>query len=234
MKTVITSDRKAVILNDDGTWKYAAPTGNMMEKLNAVSIPAGIIEGVKGMFGKLGIRVIDTGEAFTIIHRGDRVEFAPGVSAGSVDILVEVYAFQLERLIQEIRKGSLDELEQFRIARTVFAGAAGKRHMMSNPLMSNSILRRAIRGKNLMHVHLLSPDPVQEPDATYTILFVNNSMMAVPGLHGEPQRVLRVPLAEAIALQKNLFGGMKTGDITKWLKIAKWYVDWRKRVEVPL
>jgi hypothetical protein len=234
MKTVITSDRKAVILNNDGTWKYAASTGSIQERLKALSIPAGIVETVKGMFIRLGVRVIDTGEAFTVIHRGDRVEFASGASAGAVDLTVDVYAFQLERLAEQIGKGSLDELEQFRIARTVFAAAAGKRHMMSNPLMSNAILRRAIRGKNLMHVHVVSPDPSQEPDATFTVMFINRAQLVVPGLHGDPQRVLRVPVAEAIALQKHLFGGMKTGGITKWLKIAKWYVDWRKRVEVPL
>jgi hypothetical protein len=78
MKTVITSDRKAVILNSDGTWKYAASTGPILERLKALSIPAGIVETVKGMFVRIGVRVIDTGEAFTVIHRGDRVEFAPG------------------------------------------------------------------------------------------------------------------------------------------------------------
>jgi hypothetical protein len=44
---------------------------------------------------------------------------------------------------------------------------------------------------------------------------------------------LRVPFAAAIALQKNLCAGMKAGTaLPKWTTIARWYVDWRKRVEV--
>ena len=46
----------------------------------------------------------------------------------------------------------------------------------------------------------------------------------MPGLHGTPLRILRVPFADAIALQKKLFAGMKAGSApAKWVKIAKWY-----------
>ena len=233
MRRVITPDQKVVILNDDGTWTYSTAAGPLLARLKSLAVPPSFVEMVKDMFVRIGIRVIDTGEAFTCIHLGDRIEFAPGVSEKSVDFTVDVYAFQLERLAEHVRKGTLDDLERFRIARTLFSTAVGRRHVMSNPLMSNSVLRRVIRGKNLMHVHLVSPDPSQEPDAPFTILFINDAQLVVPGLHGEPKRVLRVPVEEAVALQKNLFAGMKSGKAAAWLKIAKWYVDWRKRVEVP-
>jgi hypothetical protein len=84
-----------------------------------------------------------------------------------------------------------------------------------------------------MHVTLVSPDKAQEPDVAYTIIFINGEQVVVPGLYGTPLRILRVPFADAIALQKNLFAGMKAGTApSKWIKIARWYVDWRKRVEV--
>jgi hypothetical protein len=179
------------------------------------------------------VKVIDTGEAFTCVHRGDRIEFVPGVNETSVDFTAQVYQFQLERLAEHMRRGTLDEVEQFRIACALFISAAGSRHIMANPLMANAALRRVIRGKNLMHVTLVSPDPTQEPDVTYTIMFINGEQLVVPGLHGKPLRILRVPFSDAIALEKNLFAGLKAGLApSKWIKIAKWYVDWRKRVEV--
>jgi hypothetical protein len=99
--------------------------------------------------------------------------------------------------------------------------------------MSNSVLRRMIRGKNVMHVTMVSPDPAQEPDAHYTVIFINGEHLAVPGLHGTPGRVLRVPLPEVIELQRLMFAGLKAGSApSRWLKIAKSYVEWRKRVEV--
>ena len=233
MKQIITADRKVVILNDDGTWKYAPGTGSNLDQFRTRKVPSGIVEATIGMFSRLGIRVIETGEQFTCIHHGDRVEFIAGIDAANVDFTVEVYAFQLERLAAQISAGRLDDLEQFRITRTLFTAARGKRQLMAHPLMSNPILRQVIRGKNLMHVRLISPDPGEEPDAVYTVLFINREWLVIPGLYGTPKRVLRVPVSEVIALQKNLFAGMKSGDIKKWLKIAKWYVEWRKRVEVP-
>jgi hypothetical protein len=233
MTALITPDRKVVLLRDDGTWKYASAAGSTLERLKTLSVPPAVAETVKGMFSQLGVRVIDTGEAFTCIHRGDSVEFMSGVNERTVDFTVQVYQFQLERLAEYIRKGTIDEVEQFRIACALFATAAGSRHIMNNPLMSNGVLRRMIRGKNLMHVTLVSPDAAQEPDVVYTIIFINGEQVVVPGLHGTPLRILRVPVADAITLQKNLFAGMKAGAApAKWIKIAKWYVEWRKRVEV--
>jgi hypothetical protein len=233
MMTVITPDRKVVLLRDDGTWTYGTAAGSTLDRLKTLSVPPAVAETVKGMFSQLGVRVIDTGDAFTCVHRGGSVEFVPGVNERTVDFTVQVYQFQLERLAGYVRKGTIDDVEQFRIACALFATAAGSRHIMGNPLMSNGVLRRMIRGKNLMHVTMLSPDPAQEPDAAYTIIFINGEHVVVPGLHGTPLRILRVPFADAIALQKNLFAGMKAGSaLTKWVKIAKWYVDWRKRVEV--
>jgi hypothetical protein len=233
MKTVITQDRKVVQLHDDGTWKYVTPAGSAAELLKGLTIPPAVVEAARGMFSRIGVRVIDTGEAFTCTHAGDHVEFAGGVNEASVDFTARVYQFQLERLAGYVRRGRLDDVEQFRIASTFFTSSAGKRHLMANPMMSNSVLRRIIRGKNLIHVTLLSPDPAEEPDATYTIIFINGERLVVSGLHGTPLRVLRVPFKDAMDLQKTVFAGLTAGKApSKWIKIAKWYVEWRKRVEV--
>ena len=234
MTTVITRDGKAVVLHDDGTWKYATAAGSTLERLKALSVSPAIADTVKGLFSQLGVRVIDTGEAFTCVHRGDSVAFVAGLNERTVDFAVQVYQFQLERLAGYIRQGTLADVEQFRIACALFATGTGSRHIMGNPLMSNAVLRRMIRGKNLMHVTMVSPDPAQEPDAAFTILFINREHVVVPGLHGTPLRILRVPFADAVDLQKHLFAGMKAGLAPfKWLTIARWYVGWRKRVETP-
>ena len=204
----------------------------ILDRLRALPISPAIAETVHGMFDKVGVRVKDTGEAFTWIQRDGGIELVPGVDDKSVDFTVQVSQFQIERLADYIQRGALDDVQKFRIASALFSTAAGKRHMMNNPLMSNATLRRMIGGKNLMHVTLVSPDAAQEPDVTYTILFINGEQLVVPGLHGTPLRVLRVPFQDAIALQKNLFAGMKAGTVSEWIKIAKWYVDWRKRVDV--
>lgn len=235
MTTVITPDRKVVELNDDGTWKYAVSSGSVLDHLKTLTIPPAVVQSTKEMFSHVGVRVIETGEAFTCIHLGDRVDFVPGVHEASVDFTARVHLFQLQRLAGYVRRGRLDAVEQFRIACALLTSSAGGRHIMANPLMSSQVLRRIIRGKNLMHVTLVSPAPAEEPDATFTIIFINGQQLIVSGLHGKPLRVLRVPFEQALALQKNLFAGLKAGKApSKWIKIARWYVEWRKQVEVPL
>jgi hypothetical protein len=80
-----------------------------------------------------------------------------------------------------VRRGRLDEVEQFRIACVFFTNSAGGRHIMNNPLMSNQVLRRIVRGKNLMHVTLVSPVPAEEPDAAFTVIFINGEQLVVRG-----------------------------------------------------
>jgi hypothetical protein len=232
MRQIETEDGKLILLKDDGTWSEATGAGSTLDRLRGVSMPPAIVNAVRGLFGALGIRVVDTRETFTCTLRGDAVEFTAGVDESSVDFVVPVYQYQLARLAEYIGRGTLDELEQFRIVRALFATAAGRRHLLSNPLLSNPVLRRIIGGKNVLHVTLVSPDPPQEPDATFTIIFVNREQIAVPGLHGTPERRLRVHVPEAIELQRQIYAGMKANDLATWTKIARWYVDWRKRVEV--
>jgi hypothetical protein len=124
----------------------------------------------------------------------------------------------------------------FYITRALFATGAGQRHLLGNPLVSNPVLRKLIRGKNLLHITLISPKPEAERDARFTMAFVADQWLVVHGLHGRPQRVLKVPVADAIELQRLLYTGMVAGagDIGTWMKIARDYVDWRTRVEVPV
>ena len=232
MDRVLTADGKTVVLKADGTWTYAPVAGSTLDTLRTLSIPSGIADSVRGLFNALGIRVVDTGESFSIVQRLGRIEFTPGIDETAVDFVVPVHQFQLARLADYIGRGALDPVEQFRIIRALFATASGRGHVLSNPFMTNPVLRRLIRGRNLLHVTLVSPDAAQEPDADYTIIFINREQLVLPGKHGTAQRVLRVGVPEAIELQRQIALGLKAGDLGTWMKIAKWYVDWRKRVEV--
>ena len=232
MRTVITPDRKAVVLAGDGTWTYASSPGSVLERWKSLTVPPQVVELFRGAFERLGFRIVDTGEAFTCLHRGDRVEFAAGLDPAAVDLTVEIYAYQADRLGAQLAGGDVDELERFRIVREMLAGASAKFGAVDNPLSSRPSLRRLIRAKNLIHVYLTSPDPAQEPDSTFTIIHVNRRSLLVPGLHGTPERVFRLRVADALELQRVLAQGLKGGGVTKWLKIAKWYVAWRKKVQV--
>lgn len=233
MRYLLAGDGTAFALNEDGTWKPARSSGSALEMMRARPVPPAAVAAVRGLFGSLGMKVVETGETLTCTHRGDMVEFAPGIDEESVDIVVPMHLYQIERLAGFFRDGTVSDLEMFWITRALFATGAGQRHLLGNPLVSNPILRVMIRGKRLLHITLVSPEPGEETDAHFTMVFGAGQWLVVPGHHGTPERVLRVPVSEAIEVQRLLYSGMKAGDLRTWMRIARTYVEWRRRVEVP-
>jgi len=227
-----TEHGRIVRLLDDGTWSFAPTTGSALDMLGAQPVSASIAESVRGLFERLGMRIDETGEELTCIHHGDRLEFVPGIDPDDVDFVVPLHLFQVERLCGFLEDGLLDAMELFRITEILFEHGAGPRHLNANPLVGNPVLRKAIKGKDLLHITLVSPDPSQGPDAEWTMAFVHGQWLVVPGFHGVPQRVLRAEVPDAMEVQRLLYKGMKAGDLATWVKIARDYVRWRRGVEV--
>ena len=97
-----------------------------METLRTVVSDAQVVEFVAGAFERLGVNVRDTGEAFTCIHKGKRIDFEERIVHGRVDYTVEVESAGLARLGQQVEAGAFDETEKFRVVRTLFAMRAAR------------------------------------------------------------------------------------------------------------
>jgi hypothetical protein len=218
-----------VALADDGRWSYVRP-GPVLERWRSLTLGKDLVDSFRGVFDTIGVRIIDTGEALTCTHRGDRIEFAAGINDAAVGFAVSIYAYQAERLAAQIERGRIDDVEWFRVARELFANAGASSRVVQNPLSSNPMLRRLIGAKNLVHVILVSPAPQEEPDAPFSLIHVNRRSLLVPGLHGTPDRVLRVTFADALELQRKLTGAPRSGRAA-WLELARWYQAWRRKVE---
>lgn len=232
MQHLLCEDGRVARLHDDGTWAYAPTTGFALDLLRVHPISPEVAQAVHGLFERIGMRVVETGEEVTATHRGEAIEFTAGVDAADVDFIIPLFLFQVERLSGYFEGGRLDEMELFRITEALFEHGAGPRHLLGNPLVSNPILRVLIRGKQLLHITLVSPDQAQGPDALWTMAFVNGQWLVVKGHHGVPQRVLRATVQDAIDVQRLLFKGMKAADFGTWRRLAGAYVEWRRRVEV--
>lgn len=94
----------------------------------------------RGLFERAGVRVLDRNEAFTCIHRGDRVEFEPTLDVSTVDFTVDVTSDQVDRLAEHARSGAFDAVEQFRIVSTLLTPATDG--TLRNPILSNGLVRR--------------------------------------------------------------------------------------------
>jgi hypothetical protein len=201
-----------------------------LEKWRAVVQTPEIVGFFRGTFERAGIRITDTGEAFTCVHKGDRIDFEPELDQSRVDYTVAIESYQVDRLVQEATPGALSEIEQFRVLRALFSPATAA--TLKNPVLSHGLLRRLSAVEDLIHVHLLSPDPGQEPDTAHTLVHAAGQWLVFIGVHGRPRRTFRLSMTDAVAYQRRVFRAIKNDDPLTWLRFASWYVSWRKRVSV--
>ena len=231
-RAAVTGDGSVVLLNEDGTWRRPTPRGAVLLRWRSLDVPSSVVEVFRGLFEQVGVRIQDTGEAFTCTHSGTAIEFDEGLDEGSVDFTVEIHAYQAEALAERVSSDKVDTLEQFRINRVLFnASLSGRSNVRLNPLMSNPMLRWMIGGTNLIHLQLISPDTEAEPHADFTLIYIDRGWLVVPGSHGVHKRKFRVSVEQALELQRHLFAGMQAG-LGNWMKVARWYVQWRKQVEI--
>src|SRR5262249_22313375 len=154
-----------------------------------------VVQFFNGLLERAGVRVADTNEEFTCVHRGDHIEFEPTLDRQRVDFTVEIQSPQVERLSAHAQTGDLDEAEQFRIVSALFTPATVA--TLHHPVLARPLLRLLSGAEDLIHVRLLSPTP-QEKDVFHTLVYANRQWLVLPGLQGRPRRSFVLPLAEAL------------------------------------
>lgn len=196
-------------------------------KFQALTQPETAVEFFRGLFERIGVRVVDTGEQFTGQHLGDRITFEENIDAESVDYVVDIQSPQVDRLAEHIRTGNLDKIEQFRVVSALFTPATAA--MLKNPLMSQPSLRKLAGVEDLIHVQLKSPS-ADVPDMAHTLIYANKQWLVFPGLHGTPARVYKLSAAQALEYQRRAQEALKANNLGGWTSFAGWYREWRKAV----
>jgi hypothetical protein len=204
--------------------------GSSLEKWKNLTQPPAVVEFFQGLFERVGIRVADTGEAFSARHLGDRIEFDPTLDERNVDYTVAIDSAQIDRLAEHVQTGKLDETEQYRIVSALFTPATAA--MLKSPVLSHPTLRWLAGVEDVIHVHLRGA-PNGEKEFQHTLIYANRQWLVVPGLQGEPRRVYKLNLPEALAYHRRAFAAMKTNTWSAWWSFARWYREWRKGVSLP-
>jgi hypothetical protein len=182
----------------------------------------------KGTFERAGVRVIDTGESFTCIHRGDRVDFEPTLNESTTDFTVELQSSQVQRFASAAASGDLDALAQYRAVKALFTPAT--QATLRTPMLANPILRRLAGIESLIHVRLESPAPAEEDHTTHTLIHASSQWMVIPGLHGRARRTFDLSVADAVVYQRRVFKALKRDSLPSWIAFGAWYLRWRPSV----
>jgi len=182
-----------------------------------------VVQFFAGLFNRAGVRVVDRNEAFTCVHHGNRIDFEPTLDTSTVDFTVNVTAEQVDRLAEHARGGSFDQAEQFRIASVLLAPASEA--LQRHPKLSNGLLRRLLRVGQVTHVYLQPPTGV-EPPTTHTQIHVGGQWLVIPGLHGRPDRVLRLTVERGLAYHRRLVEAIQQDSWGGWIRFLLWRRQW--------
>jgi hypothetical protein len=233
---LITRDNRVVNLKDDGTWEYVTSPQSSLDTWQDIEQTPAALGFFKDLFNRAGVRVLDTDEAFTCVQTSRGIEFIDGLDEDSVDYTVQIYAYQVERLADYLQTGGIDEIEQYRIVRSLYApiASAALKNTAVLRFMNNSLISLLINRKRVVHIELLSSDPGQESHAYFTLLGVSKQWLMLEGHHGTPYRVFRMSHLDVLDMCNRVTTTMRTGGWIGWARLAMWYVGWRNKVQSGL
>lgn len=206
-----------------------------LDKLRTAMQPPQAVSFFRGLFSRAGVRVTDTGEAFTCVHRGDRIDFEDTLDDESVDFTVDVDSSLIDLLLEDVADGVLDEGEQYRIMSHLAAPAA--RGAFRRPAIRNRFFRELLfkigRAEMLMHVRLVPP-PGERESPGYTVMYVDGQTLVVDGTYGRVDHEYRLTVAHAMEFQRRLLETRRKGRLRDWLAFARWYGKLRRQVVAPI
>lgn len=198
-----------------------------LESWQAISQRPPIVEFFRGLFDVLGVRVCDTKESFTCIHKGDRIEFSPKLNEERVDFTLTIVSEQVRRLVEDAADGTFDAAEQFRIFRAFFSPAAAA--TLKNPLLSHPVVRKLSGAEDLIHVTLQSPVPAEE-SYSHTLVYAARQWLVFPGVHGQAKRHFHLNMEQALEYHRRALAAIKENKLSSWMTFSKWYRKWRTGV----
>lgn len=178
------------------------------------------------IFEDLGIVVEETGEAFTVHHKGDHFTLTEGVDEQKVDYVAHIKLENVKNMAAHGEDATISSEESYRIMSVLFTPLT--QASLKNPMLSKPGKRRLSGIENHIHVYLLSPDNKQMN--AHTLIYLNKEWMVIPGIYGHAKREFKLTPQEALTYQKHLFHAMKTDTNKEWKQFKKWYMEWREGV----
>jgi hypothetical protein len=181
-----------------------------------------------GVFEQLGITIAETGEKFTVIHKGNHFLLLEGVEEQTVDYHVQLKLENISNMVNHGADDKIDEQESFQIMSVLFTPFTEA--SLQHPNLRTPSLVRLSGLDNHMHVNLISPS--KKDTVSHTLIYINNNWIVISGLHGDAQRVFNLTQADALEYQRRIFSAKKENTLSAWRNFRKWYKKWREEVAV--
>ena len=210
-----------------------APPSSVQKWAAATQSPE-VVEFFSGLFDRAGIQVNDTGEAFTVIHQGDRMVLSDELDPETVDFVVPLESPQIDLLVEAMEDGELGELARFRIM--VAIGTPATRALLQRPVIQSDTLKEFLYwigdAEPVMQVVIAAPEG--ERDAAHTIQRTDDGFVVTRGLHGTVSQIYRMTAEDALVYQRRMMAVRKENSLSGWFSFARWYGSFTERIAIPV
>jgi len=131
------------------------------------------VEWFKGLFTQAHLEITDTGEKFTILHHGDRVEIVPGFHAEKPNFVIPLESENISRLTAAFSDNAIDAQEQYRIVKFMLKPCL--RAALEMPILNNKTLLKIVQVDKHWQEALL--DSQGNEDEQVTVIHVNKQWL---------------------------------------------------------
>lgn len=200
------------------------------EQLQALATLPSAVNWFKGLFEKMHLEIHDTGEKFTIHHRGDHLEILSGFQGDDPNFVCPLQSENIRNLTGYFADDSIDAYEEYRIVKFMLIPCL--KAVLAMPILQNRTFRAAVNVETHWQEALLDPDGKE--DEQVTAVHVNDQWLVIPGYHGVPQRRIVMTPAQVLEFQRRVLVADARNSIPAWLELAAWYVKWRSTVTVTV
>lgn len=199
------------------------------EYLAQLAQKSSAVEWFKGLFQQVHLEITDTGEKFTILHHGDRVEVITGFQTKDPNFVIPLESENIQRLVAAFEDDAINPQEEYRIVKFMLKPCL--KAALEMPILNNTAIQKIVKVDTHWQEALL--DPQGNEDEQVTVVYVNKQWLVLPGYHGKPQRRLLLSPKQLLEFQRRVLAADASGNLSKWMELARWYVDYRKEVTVP-
>jgi len=201
-----------------------------LRQLQALAAEPAAVAWFKGLFSEAHLEFTDSGERFTIRHLGDRAAVLEGFERPDANLVIPMRGENLANLTAIFADGDVSAAEEYRIVRHMLRPCIEAAVKM--PILNNEMLLKVLRVDDVWQQALV--DPEGEEDVRMTVQKTGGRWTVTPGYHGTPRRRLRLAAPQLLDFQRRLFEADSENSIGGWVALARWYVDWRDQVTVPV
>ena len=198
-------------------------------------------------FQQVHLKIIDTGEEFTIIDRGSGMEVLSGARAPqrktkgllarlgfdpsgwyAQQFTIPLQSENIRNLVTVFADDVVDVQEEYRIV--LFLVEPLLKAVLSMPVMQNTMLLRFLQIDPFWQQALLHPQ-VNETQQ-FTAIFEHKQWLMLPGDYGKPKHRYLVKPEQIMAFQRRVHQAEQQESLPGWLAALKWFWSWRDSITV--